>query len=186
MPHPVGTYLGGIRTVEDLKARCTVDDITECWHWSLSIHAGAPRVTFMAPDTKQYVKTRGRKAALYLERGVDMPKGHVAYAKMCCKSTDCCNPEHSRSGTKKQWGDWLAQSGAVKGLPSKCAGARKAWDKRGRTLTPEMVAEIRRSNEPDEAIGARFGVTGYAVWSVRRGLTHSSGMNGSSVFGWRP
>ena len=186
MTHKIGTDLGGIRTVEDLKKRCRVDEDTGCWHWTLALCRGVPKVHFRAPDTGICRRARGRRAALYLRRGTDLPDGHIAFARLQCKSADCVNPEHCRSDTKARWGEWLTKSGKVKGLPSKYVGSRKGWDTRGRKLTPEMVAEIRSSAEPHHIVGKRLGVSGYAVWSVRVGLTHRQHMPGASVFGWRP
>lgn len=183
MSHAHGTNLGGIRTLDDLKARCVIDDITECWHWTLAMWKNAPRVHLLTPDTGRKITARGRRAALYLARGEDMPRGHVAFARLGCTSADCCNPEHCRSGTKKAWGKYLKQSGRVKGLPSKCVGARKAWDKRGRTLTPDMVAQIRNNTTATtRELAQQLGITQYAIWSVLNGLTHRPLMRGASIF----
>ena len=40
-----GKDLGGIRSVDDIKDRCRVDDVTGCWIWAGAlVHGKAPRV----------------------------------------------------------------------------------------------------------------------------------------------
>lgn len=184
MPHPTGTHLGGIRTVEDLRLRCRVDEDTGCWHWGLSISQGAPKVHLVTPDTGVYRIMRGRRAALYLQRGHDLRPQRYAFARPSCTSIDCVNPEHCRSGSRAQHGAWLRASGRVKDLPTKAAAARRGWDKRGRKITPEQAAEIRISDESAYAIAARLGLSHYAVWSVRAGHTHKPAAPGRDVFTW--
>lgn len=173
MAHPSGTYLGGIRTVEDLRQRCRVDDQTGCWHWGLAIVQGMPSVHFLTPDTAKRVKMRGRRAALYLQRGKDLPRGHVAFAQLCCHADDCVNPGHSRSGNRMAHGEWMRKTGAISGLASKAAASLKGWDGR-RKLTPEQVMEIRSSPESNRAIGKRLGVSEFCIWSVRAWKTHKN------------
>lgn len=183
MSHKHGTDLGGIRTLQDLKDRCIVDEVTECWHWTMSVFAGSPRIHMWTPDTGKRISARGRRAALYLQRGQDLPPKNVAFARTCCTNPLCVNPDHARSGTKVQWGAYLSKSGRIKGLPSKCAASRRGWDKRGRTLTPEMVAQIRgRGDESTRSVAERLGISQYAVWSVDNNLTHRPVMRGASVF----
>lgn len=188
MSHQPGTYLGGIRTVECLRQRSRIDPITGCWHWGLSLTRGVPILHMVTPDTGRKAKFRGRRAALYLARGSDLPDGHWAFARMCCTSEDCVNPAHSRSGTRKAFGEWLAKSGRIKG-GKRSEQSRSVWDKRGRRLTPEMVREIRGSTDTTHALAKRMGVSQCAVWLARRGKTHAhvglAGVKVASVFDWR-
>ena len=183
MSHATGKYLGGIRSVECMRKRSHVDPDTGCWHWRLAIVQGNPKVHFIMPDTGLGTAMRGRRAALYLHRGADLPAGHVAFARPTCKSRDCVNPAHATSGDRDAHGMSLRQSGAVAGLASKCAGSRKGWDGR-RKLTPEAVADIRSSSESNLELAARWGVSQFAIWSCRVGQTHRNAVAGSSVFNW--
>lgn len=184
MSHEPGARLGGIRTIEDLKLRCVVDEITGCWRWTLARTDGAPKVHFVAPDGSGRRCDKGPRAALFLSRGTPVKAGHVAWAN--CGEADCVNPQHARSGTKTEWGAWLSRSGKVKNLASKCAGSRKAWDKRGRKITPEILAYIVRSDKSDAKLSAELGISGFAIWSARTRRSHVETMQGSSVFAWRP
>jgi hypothetical protein len=163
-----------------------VDEDTGCWHWLLAFDGSSPKIHYWHPVKKTRVTGRGRNAATVLSRGKDIPKGHIAFPTNVCKSPDCCNPRHCRTGTKKQWGQWLTKTGQVKGLPVKCAAARKAWDKRGRKITPEGAAHIRASDKTNRQLAADLGVSQFAVWSVRHRQSHIPTMANASVFTWRP
>ena len=130
MSHEEGAYLGGVRDIESLRQRCVIDDITGCWHWSLSIDKGAPMMHVRLRDGTRK-KMRGRRGAAYLS-GRDLKPGQVAYACNGCETLDCCNPNHAKVGNRSQHGKWLAGSGLARNLPSKAAASRKTWDKRGR------------------------------------------------------
>lgn len=190
MSHKHGTYMGGIRTVECLRQRSHVDPITGCWHWGLSMTKGVPILHLVLPDTAERVKMRGRRAALYLDRGHDLAEGHSAFAKVFCTSPDCVNPEHSRAGSRAEFGKWLAKSGKLKDHARKAEISRKMWDERGRKLKPEQVLQIRASTDSTYALAAEFGVSQCAVWLARRGKTHRHlglvGKAASSVFNFRP
>ena len=182
MSHPVGKYVGGIKSVECLRQRSRIDPDTGCWHWGLSLNEGAPSLHAYHPVTGKTIKMRGRRAALLLSAGCDLPAGHRAFAVDSCKSPDCVNPAHSRSGTRRQFGLWLSRSGIHKNLDTKYAAARKAWDTRGRKISPEMVAEIRSSADSVMKVAKRLGLSQYAVWSVRAGKSHRHIATVSSVF----
>lgn len=184
--HNKGADLGGIRTVEDLRLRCAIDDVTGCWLWRGAISDGAPKVHFRHPVSLERTDAKGRRVALILSRGEDLPRGHVAWQRVCCDSPLCVNPEHCRSGPKKEWGRWLTASGKVKNLPSKCVAARKGWDTKGRKFTPEMRQQIMADSRPVTTIAAELGVSRMGVWSVRQQLSHRDGMANSSVWTFRP
>jgi hypothetical protein len=185
MPCKLGDYLGGIRTVEDLRQRCRIDSETDCWHWSLAMVQGAPTVHFVAPDTGARTKMRGRRAALYLSTGQDIPAGHVAFARLKCRSADCVNPAHCTSGDRHHHGAWITAAGVHQWPDAKAkrsAASRKAWDKRGRKITQEQAHLIRTSDEDTHSLAKQLGRSQFAVWSVRAGKTHREHLAQASVF----
>jgi hypothetical protein len=188
MSHPHGTYLGGIRTLEDLRIRCAVDDDTGCWHWRLSKCDGVPKVHVTHPALPRPGHImRGRRAALLLARGRDLPAGHVAYARLQCTSKDCVNPAHCQSGDRDAHGVYLTKSGRVKGLLSKAKASRAMWDKRGRKVTPEVRAHILASEASTYALAKELNLSQFAVWSVRqKGAVHTPHLAQASAFTWRP
>lgn len=172
MPHKKGTSLDGIRTIEDLKLRCYVDPVTDCWHCRCyKVRGTMPQVHFVPPGETEMTKTTGRRAALHLATGEPVPKGHVVFARADCDSEDCVNPAHLRSGTRKQWGIALQHRGTMKDRPAKIAAALRTAASR-RVLTPDQVRQILQSPESGRKLAEKFGVSSYAVLSARRRRTY--------------
>jgi hypothetical protein len=185
MPCKLGDYLGGIRTLEHLRVRCRIDSETDCWHWGLSMHQGSASVHFVAPDTGARRKMRGRRAALYLSTGRDIQPGHFAFAKLKCRSRDCVNPAHCRSGDRHQHGAWVTAAGVHQWPDAKAkrsASSRETWDKRGRKITQEQAHLIRTSDDDTYSLAKQLGRSQYAVWCVRVGKTHRGHLAQASVF----
>lgn len=182
MSHQPGAYLGGIRTVDDLRWRCWEDHDTGCWHWRLSFAQGSPKVHFCFGDKR--LGMRGRRAALTIARGRMLPRKLQVWATDDCESDDCVNPAHCRSGTRAQHGAYMRRTGRSK-TAAKTASALKAAE-RLRKLTLEQVREIRDSSETVDALAHRMGVSRYAVWCARVGKTWRDTAANASVFTWRP
>lgn len=186
MPIKKGQYLGGVRSVEDLRKRCVVDTDTGCWHWKQCFHQGSPRVIMPHPTTGKIVHMRGRRAALVLQRGRDLPAGHKAWRRDCCESDDCVNPAHARSGTRLQWSAWARREG-VYDTQAKRIAMRRLAEKRTRVLDEAKRREIVESSESTYALAKRYGCSQFAVWRVRAGQDRTGQLlPGASVFSWRP
>lgn len=183
MPHKPGTHLNGIRTVADLMDRCRVDPDTGCWHLALCFSQGAPRVVMPHPTTGKLTHVRGRRAALLLQRGRDLPPGHQAWRRECCESADCVNPAHARSGPRDQYAAWVKRSGLHKNNPKRALAMKRLWENRPRVLNADMRREIIESTQTTYALAAKFGCSQYAVWRVRAGLDKTGKvLDGASVF----
>ena len=53
-------------------------------------------------------------------------------------------------------------------------------------LTPELAQWIRDSDQPLGALAHALDVTESVVWNVKSGRAWRTGIQGSSVFSWRP
>jgi hypothetical protein len=175
-----GKDLGGIHTVEDLKERCDVDEFNDCWHYKGATFNGAPVVNIYHEGKRRAL--RGRRAALILA-GVKIKPGYEAYARECCKSDDCVNPDHSKQGSRAESRKALAKSGRLKGQP-KTIAARKKTAEANRKLTQEQVQEIKSSPESNVEISNRMGIHRRTIWSIRNGYSWKD--HAYSVFNWRP
>lgn len=175
--------MNGIRTIEDLKDRCHVDPDTACWHWRLCIAQGVPKVT-MTINGKKAVR-HGRRAAFILSRGVEPPKGHRVWAIPQCKSRDCVNPVHVKSGTRDEFGADKAKSGAWKNLPSKVRAARDNARKAQGKLSLEIAREVRASDESASEWAARLGCDCKTIYAIRGGKRWKENtLQQADVFSW--
>jgi hypothetical protein len=182
MSHPHGTYLGGIRDLEDLRQRCRIDPDTGCWHWSLAMVQGYPKVHFVAPDTGARVHHRGPRAAQYLAYGHDLPPGHVAWRLPKCTARDCVNPGHVTSGPRQAHGALVRATGVLRGLPQTVAANTRIARTKLARLTPEQVREIRGAEGTHAELGRRYGIAASQIGAIRRGEAWRDALPGANVF----
>lgn len=184
-PKP-GTHMGGIRTVKDLRDRCRVDDETGCWHWRQAFTGGRPLVALRHPDTQAHIKVRGTRAAAMFRTGKlrAIPEGRICW--MRCMQDTCVNPEHSRDGSTKEYGDWRRQCGTFRGNPKQIAANRKTNRAARGVLTMDLARAIRSSDEPAEVLSARLGVKPKQIRAVRAGTYWRECLPGASVFNLAP
>lgn len=183
--HEVGTYLGGIRTVEDIRQRCRMDPETGCWHWGMSMSRGRPRVRFVGPDG-QSKSMNGRRAVVTLRDGAYPHPRKCVFEAAGCWSDDCVNPDHSRIGTTREHKRWLMASGKLLLSPSARAAMREAARTKRSKLTVQQVLEIRASSELQRVLAERYGVTKSCIGGIKRGVSWSDHIQEASVFTFRP
>lgn len=156
-------HFSGITTTEDLKGRCIVDDFTGCWHWqgatSVDKHGRKlQRVWVYDSLQKKFRTMSGPMAVLELE-GTRTAETEMGW-RTRCQCEDCLNPAHILGGTKKEWGNWLRNTGARRGRASITAANRKAVRSRA-ILNEQKAAEIRvrsQAGESAEALASEFGL----------------------------
>jgi hypothetical protein len=185
MSFPHGTYLGGIRDLEDLRQRCRINADTGCWHWSLALVQGHPQVHFVAPDTGKRIHQRGPRAAEYLALGHDLPPGHVAWRRTWCRSRDCVNPGHVTSGPRREFGEHVRKTGVLRGLPQTVAANTHIARTKLAKLTPHQVQEIRDAEGTHAELGRRYGIAASHIGAIRRGEAWREEMRGATVFTYR-
>lgn len=174
--------MGGVNSLERLKDRCRVDDLTGCWNWSLRIgNAGLPSVHARmpwAPDVK--VSTTGMRCAYMFKTGKTLPNGWFVWAK--CNNSMCVNPDHAVAGTGKELGMAMEKRGIYKNKPAKLRACRENASKT-RKLTMEQAREIRSSQERAVELAKYYGINKTTIWAIRRGERYrETGLRNSSVF----
>jgi len=91
----------GINSIEDLKGRCVVDDLTGHWHWKGAFtYTGHSVVASVWSPALQ--RTVSMAKAIGLLMGEPIPEGKLWYRK--CGCGDCANPAHYRIGTRQELG----------------------------------------------------------------------------------
>lgn len=115
--------MSGIKSLEDLRQRCRVDEQTKCWVW-----AGGTSVTKgyevayanYSPDGESATRKQMPAArAAWIASGRKAEKGRIVYR--CCETKLCINPAHHKCGSRKEAGDFLAQTNRLKGSEKRIA-----------------------------------------------------------------
>lgn len=186
MSNKAGAYLGGIRTIEDLRMRCRID-ACGCWEWAYSTSSnGRPSVSMLI-DGKR-TNMNGRRAALTLAGKATTQKNLVATAAKGCKNSLCVNPEHCRLVKLSE----LRKEMVRNATPN----MRAAWTKNGRAqghrlakLTLDQVEAIRQSDKPAKELSQEFGTclsNVHRIRALRSWRAPDAGLAANSVFNWRP
>jgi len=164
----------GINSLDDLRGRCYVDDITGCWHWRGSMRDG--KYPSLWIPALALVVTMGT-AIHFLTKGVPPPPQTVWRIK--CRTEGCANPEHRTMSCR-------AVVMRKKMTKSPSTRAKLAEIKRAKSkLTEQDVAEIRASDATGVALAEQYGVSRSSISSIRRGRHWMPiAAHGSSVFNW--
>lgn len=161
MAHKHGAYLGGIRTVEDVRLRCVVDDCTGCWRMRRSDGTWArPDHNLHAGPGKKSLAARVTYELAYPGR---LKPGWVVWRH--CDSEWCLNPLHLRSGTKAQWGQHVIRRGIYK-TPAKVACGRAAGRAR-RLLSDELITWLMESEQGHTEAAHGLGITPSRAQQIR-------------------
>lgn len=183
MGQPYGANLGGVRTLDDLMARCYVDPDTHCWHWRGAMQKRGngteePRV-WLADDRKTATVSR---AAWKLAGKRALRKGETVWRRCLC---DCCgNPAHMMAGTKAQWGAWVSEKGYLQGRPERAAINRRTKIESGQAkLTPELAQWANESPQLGVDVAWALGVSATTVSRARLRQTWAPVVPVASIFG---
>lgn len=165
----------GIRTADDLRGRCWVDEETGCWHWRGAVDANG-RPSMWVPGLRR----RGSLGMLacWLATGAGPRPGQAWHCT--CTTSGCANPAHRTCGNRS------SQMLALRMTRNPLQRARVSAGKIAKSpLTSEQRQEIVGSTDILRVIAERYGIStsqAHKLRSTRQPL-HSAG---SSVFTWRP
>lgn len=172
----------GVHTLEALKSRCKIDDYTSCWEFAGAFSGKVPRINTFNPYKGYAEVCTGNRAAWLIAGGAD-PAGRVVYHSKCMNAR-CVNPDHLACGTKKQAAASAKKAGSFDVTPAKRAANMKNSRRRPGVLPPEVVRDVRHSDETGKAVSARLGISQQVVSKIRRGESYKDSVAGSSVFSW--
>ena len=189
---PATPNRGGVRTLQDLMLRCTVDDETGCWLWAMAAvnprGAVTPMVHVAAGVAGQAVgATIPAARVAWLLSGRRLEPGHVVWRHVC-GSGMCINPEHCRAGTRSTALKAVAATGRNRGKPERAAKNALA---RLRMVKPVDVVRQAEAmfaeGKLQKVVRAELGLSQKTAAAIRQGLhPHSSGrqhlVRGASVF----
>lgn len=172
MAKPQRRPQGGIRTLEDLRLRSVVDDITGCWNVRSFARYGGVYLWFAPLDCTVSLT----KAMAYLITGDKAPKGKLWWPT--CHNTGCGNPAHRQLGTWSEMRRALHPSMT----PLQRARITLATRARSRHFSPELRHEIITSSLPASVIAKREGMDLALVCRIRKGQAWRECTVGASVF----
>lgn len=165
-----------MNTIDDLRARCRIDEATRCWIWlgAVSCDCGLPRIHGIDYARKTKRVMSGPTAAWNIAHEAAPPPGHKVYRT--CGNKLCLNPVHLRlARTQADLMRLVAQSNRLKGthVEQRRAAARKGHAAQGiRTTPPDVVAQILRADGNNCQVARRLGVHHSVVSRVRLRQVH--------------
>lgn len=166
----------GIRTIEDLRQRCRIDEDTGCWHYGKATRSHhAPGVRLAALD--QEMVSLGTAIAVLLT-GKRPRKG--IYWHITCTTKHCANPDHRKAGTRRSQ---MLQAGYK---PSALTLAKIAAKRRAEShLSEDDINAIRASDQTLEALAERYRISPSHVSRIRLGQAwRQTAAPAASVFAW--
>lgn len=193
MTKPTTKPAGGVRTLADLRDRCTIDDETGCWNWSLAVATSRggviPMVHLAAgvlPGVDRQSTVPAARAA-WLLSGRTLAPGHVVYRHVC-EAKRCINPKHCAAATRPDALAAVAATGRNRGKPQRQVSTALA-----RRCMAKPVDVVRRAEEMFAAgvmqkdVRAQLKLSQKTAAAIREGRhMHSAGrqgvLRGASVF----
>lgn len=165
--------LTGIQSVEDIKDRCVIDDITGCWNWGMGLDGGL-RPSLWLPQLRR--RTTVGVALCLFETGAPPAPG-VVWHLTCCNRL-CANPAHRKVGTR------TTQMRAAKIKRTPLTRALMSKNRRGGSrLQPQQFEDIRSGGKLLREICAEHGISMTYASVIRSGKHRSPvAAPGSSVF----
>lgn len=142
--------------IDEIFNRATPEPNSGCWLWDGHTTNGYGNVSTQVNGRQ--VRNRAHRAAY------EAVNGQIPAGKMVCHKCDvksCVNPAHLFIGTHDDNMADLRAKGYMRGrVPrGEMQGAAK--------LTADIVAYIRRSNEPQSALARKFGVHQVTVSKIK-------------------
>lgn len=159
-----------IRTLEDFKAWCVVDEESGCWLWQRS-KKNRFKVHSIDPHSDEIVEMGLRRTALNLSRKNPVPQRHCTWAKVCCPHENCGNPRHAMSGTPAAWGKYKRHTGLTadsRHLGDHLAPYRAALQIISVEQARVLVLRMRAGEKP-KALAQELGVSVSLIRKIRAG-----------------
>ena len=168
----------GIRSMDDLRARCDVDPVSRCWIWRGCVdETGYPRIHAFDPAAGEKRSMAGARAAWCIAHGEAPLPGYYVYRS--CGNRRCLNPVHLRQvRDRAEAGKLIKARGSMKGTRSyedTIRAARKGWATQGIVVTPPEIVRAIRAAPRDVtgvALSRMHGISEQRVSAIRTGKSH--------------
>ena len=193
----------GVRSIDDMKDRCVINDETGCWMWKGAVTLSRGRkstgIRYETPTcsvplgvfgNEKHTTMPALRFAWLLAGGVPK-RGQVVY-RAKCNEPRCVNPDHAAQATRKEVGRLVVESGRLRNNPQRQKVNLRSSIKSA--VSADVVREIEAGYAEGLSQGevrARFGIGQKLAKSVRIGVHVNSSARQlvvphASVFTWRP
>lgn len=184
----------GIKTLEDMRQRCRIDEETGCWNWAMAVSRSTKRNVPVSPRVWMpdrstpgggALMTAGRAA--WLLAGKWCTAGRVVYRAVCHNEL-CINPEHGKCLTRREMFEHLKACGVNRGDPERAVINRQNMLKMVTPVERVRQAEaMLREGVMSKDIRAALGISNNTMTRIRAGThMHSVGFSqavrGASIF----
>ena len=159
-----GDYLGGIRTLEDIRKRCWVSECG-CWVWRMGLSHGRPNAS---------VIVNGKRRSVLVRRHALTLSGKHVFDHLCvvpgdsCEHKDLCvNPRHMRVVTL----DEVRRSTVTEETRARLRsnGLRQRNRKLSKLSADQVKQILSRRDEKREELAKEFGVCRATIYNILGG-----------------
>ncbi len=183
----------GVRSLEDIRSRCVIDDETGCWLWRGAMSKrrngrGQPTGRVWLPGVDGGVIETAARAA-WLLSGRRIASGNVVWRSLCTDST-CINPEHGKSGTRPAMHAAFVADGRLRGDPRRAAANTKNFARQFLPVETVRKAEAMfAAGVMQKTVRAELGISAGVAARIRKGLHPNCAsaqrvVPAASVFAW--
>jgi hypothetical protein len=189
----------GVRTLEQLRQSCVIDDETGCWLWrgAMSVKPGGhavPRVWMPHSDGVRDADGKLGKAqtgarAAWTLAGRRLRRWQIIWRQVCW-NTQCINPEHGVAGTRREMGAAETASGHMQGNPERAAKNIKSSSRQLLPVETVRKAEAMfAAGATSRAVKRELHISNASTARIRNGLhpncsTSQRVRPAASVFAW--
>ena len=164
-------------TIDDVRARCIVNNDTGCWIWQGSLATdGTPRMHTIDYERNEKRTMSGPKAMWNIAYGEAPRTGWLVYRR--CVNVKCLCPVHlGQTRNRVDLGRHIALNGKRKGNSIEARRANQRLAMAGKGIKPTMPEIVRacRAAGPEVTgafLAALYGIAPQTVSRIRRGESH--------------
>lgn len=175
-----------LRTLEDMRQRCVIDDITGCWVWRGTFRGDLPTARLsLHVDHREAGRNMSAMRAARILFGKETAPGQNVYHAYCSNKS-CINPEHTAAGSARK----RNLAAAARGSHSDVARLATLAKFRAQTMLPfDLVRSVSEAIHAEgltcKQAAEKFGIRHEMAKIIRRGQhAHQRApvLRGASVF----
>jgi hypothetical protein len=177
MSHKHGAYLGGVRSLEDIRLRCYCSDDDECWHFRTA--RGKP-VSKVLCQSIWFNGMSSSVTRVVWQLKTKKPVAADMVVYRVCSAYDCVNPKHLRCGTKQDEFEYRKANGLTRSL--KRTIANRTTKRPNQKMTAELLTWLIESTQSGVAAAHGLGIAQSRANCLRVAARKPATVAAASVF----